>query len=163
MQNNYDSDYDVRLATLAAMGGDTSRHYDSVYDIDLAILAIEEQGGGGGSEIDDEHVSTGTTYSSSKIVELTQGLGFDVEVVESLPATGASKTIYLVPKATSGASDIYDEYLYNEGWEKIGNTQIDLSGYVDSATISHIWSGTQAQYDLLEVKLSNTMYLIKES
>ena len=42
------SDYDVRLATLEAMGGDASKNYPSVYDVDLAILEAVEQGGGGG-------------------------------------------------------------------------------------------------------------------
>ena len=47
----YNSDYDVRLATLGALGGDTAKTYDSVYDIDLAILdAIEHGGGGGGMD-----------------------------------------------------------------------------------------------------------------
>lgn len=41
------SDYDVRLATLGAMGGDVTKHYNSVYDIDLEILRLTEQGGGG--------------------------------------------------------------------------------------------------------------------
>lgn len=41
------SDYDVRLATLEAMGGDASKNYPSVYDVDLAILEAVEQGGGG--------------------------------------------------------------------------------------------------------------------
>ena len=34
------SDYDVRLATLGAMGGDTTKDYASVYDIDLEILNL---------------------------------------------------------------------------------------------------------------------------
>ena len=42
------SDYEVRLATLKSMGGDTTKHYDSVYEIDLAILKIIEEGGLGG-------------------------------------------------------------------------------------------------------------------
>lgn len=44
----YNSDYEVRLATLGALGGDTTKKYDSVYSIDLAILEAIEQGGGGG-------------------------------------------------------------------------------------------------------------------
>ena len=40
----YNSDYDVRLATLGALGGDTAKTYDSVYDIDLAILDAIEHG-----------------------------------------------------------------------------------------------------------------------
>lgn len=38
-------------------------------------------------------------------------------------------TIYFVPK-TGDSSDSYDEYIYvNNAWEKIGNTQVDLSNY----------------------------------
>lgn len=47
----YNSDYSVRLATLGALGGDTTKCYNSVYEIDLAILdAIEHGGGGGGMD-----------------------------------------------------------------------------------------------------------------
>lgn len=46
----YDSDYDVRLATLGALGGDTTRYFDSLYSVDIAILEAIEQGGGGGGE-----------------------------------------------------------------------------------------------------------------
>ena len=38
------SDYDIRLSTLEAIGGDVTKHYDSVYDIDLEILRLTEQG-----------------------------------------------------------------------------------------------------------------------
>lgn len=48
MNNKYDSDYEIRLATLEAMGGDVSKRYDSVYEIDLEILRLTEEGGGGG-------------------------------------------------------------------------------------------------------------------
>ena len=50
----YDSDYEVRLATLKALGGDADREkYDSVYEIDLEILKLTEQGGGSGSAIEE--------------------------------------------------------------------------------------------------------------
>lgn len=52
------------------------------------------------------------------------------EVVQTLPATGEANVIYLVPKATAQTQNIYDEYIYtNNAWEKIGDTEIDLSGY----------------------------------
>lgn len=47
----YNSDYDIRLATLAALGGDTTKKYDSVYSIDLEILKITEAGGSGGGGV----------------------------------------------------------------------------------------------------------------
>lgn len=56
---------------------------------------------------------------------------FDIAVVQELPIQDISThTIYLVPK-TGVTNDVYDEYIrVNNGWEMIGNTQIDLSNYV---------------------------------
>lgn len=59
--------------------------------------------------------------------------GFEYSIVESLPATGEKGTIYLIAH-THGDRDIYDEYIYvSSGWEKIGNTDIDLSGYIEDS------------------------------
>lgn len=85
------------------------------------------------SVIDDESVSTETTYSSSKIKELIQEVGkMEVIVVDNLPTEDINDgAIYLVPK-TEGteASNVKDEYIYTNGnWEKIGDTEIDLSEY----------------------------------
>ena len=71
------SDYNVRLATLEAMGGDTTKHYDSVYEIDLAILKIIEEGGIGGVtqeyvDQQDEAVKGWVNTYYAKIVTLTQ-------------------------------------------------------------------------------------------
>ena len=55
------------------------------------------------------------------------------EKVEELPTTGQSNTIYLVPRTTEEEKNIYDEYIFiNEKWEKIGSTDIDLTGYINS-------------------------------
>lgn len=54
---------------------------------------------------------------------------FDYAVTSTLPASGTKGTIYLVGH-THGTNDIYDEYIYaNNTWEKIGNTDIDLTNY----------------------------------
>ena len=55
--------------------------------------------------------------------------GFEYSVVESLPQTGEKGIIYLVSN-DHGEQDIYDEYIWvNNAFEKIGNTQLDLSSY----------------------------------
>ena len=52
-----------------------------------------------------------------------------IEVVDQLPSTGETNIIYLVKKSGS-APDIHDEYVFVDGkWEKIGDTEIDLSNY----------------------------------
>ena len=56
-----------------------------------------------------------------------------ISVVNSLPTTGQSNVIYLVPKSTSQTNNAYDEYIWvasTSKFEKIGDTEIDLSGYL---------------------------------
>ena len=73
--------------------------------------------------------------------------GVSFEVVQTLPATGDSGTIYLVPKTTALTQNTYDEYIYcNDAWELIGSTDIDLSGYVRSTDMVAI---TNAQIDTI--------------
>lgn len=61
-----------------------------------------------------------------------------------LPVTGTNGVIYLVPNSGT-APNIYDEYIWytdssttpaTSGYEKIGTTAIDLSGYVQFTDIS---------------------------
>lgn len=62
------------------------------------------------------------------------------EKVTSLPATGATGVIYLVAHS-HGTQDIYDEYIWiadTKTFEKIGNTDIDLSGYVKATDLAAI-------------------------
>lgn len=50
------------------------------------------------------------------------------QVVQSLPQTGEEGIIYLVPKANT---DYYTQYIWEgNSWLNIGDTQIDLSGYL---------------------------------
>lgn len=132
----YDSDYEVRLATLEAMGGDVTKHFDSVYEIDLEILKIIQEGGGGGAQIDDTSVSTKTTWSSSKIVSELADAGFDIEIVTELPSVGDPHTIYFIASSSSQTGNVYDEYMYiNDNWEQVGSTAVDLSNYYTKSEI----------------------------
>lgn len=59
------------------------------------------------------------------------------EKVTSLPATGSNGVIYLVAHS-HGTQDIYDEYIWlseTKTFEKIGNTDIDLSAYVKKSEL----------------------------
>jgi len=72
------------------------------------------------------------------------GLNFiNCVVVQTLPTTDISTTtIYLVPKNPSQTDNLYDEYINltgtSAGWEKIGDTEIDLSGYYTSAEVDDL-------------------------
>ena len=65
--------------------------------------------------------------------------GFHAEIVLELPASGQSNILYLVAKSSAASGDGYDEYLYiNGGWERVGSTDIDLSGYVQASEMHAI-------------------------
>ena len=62
------------------------------------------------------------------------------EKVTSLPATGSNGVIYLLAHS-HGTQDIYDEYIWlseTKTYEKIGNTDIDLSAYVKNSELTAI-------------------------
>ena len=63
------------------------------------------------------------------------------EAVDALPTTDIqTNVIYLVPKSTGQTNNAKDEYINldgtTEGWEKIGDTEIDLSGYVTTTALN---------------------------
>lgn len=72
------------------------------------------------------------TYTRQEVLNLIGQLQkLTKEVVNILPVTGEDNVMYLVPKSTAGTSNVYDEYLYiNNAWEKVGDTEIDLTNYV---------------------------------
>ena len=93
---------------------------------------------------------SGTTYdikdatARSQIADIIAA-GLEYVIVTTLPTASASTKgkIYLV-LSNNGTNDYYDEYLTVEGgqgspdyaWEKIGNTDVDLSGYVTDVTLN---------------------------
>ena len=65
--------------------------------------------------------------------------GFHAEIVSELPETGKTNILYLVAKSAAASGDGYDEYLYiNGAWERVGSTDIDLSGYVQASEMHAI-------------------------
>lgn len=79
------------------------------------------------------------TYTQAEVNALIGAIKtIHFEVVQTLPAEGESNVIYLVPHS-HGTNDSYDEYAWvsvsgTYQWEKIGNTDVDLSGYVQKTT-----------------------------
>ena len=74
-----------------------------------------------------QNASQVTTAINAAIAGIS---GIDFEIVQALPATGDTGTIYLVPAGQSATGDIYAEWIYiNSAWEKLGTTSVDLTGY----------------------------------
>lgn len=89
----------------------------------------------------------------------------EIVVLNSLPTADASayatyhNSIVLVPKASAQTSNAKDEYVimrsgsegsYTYAWEKIGDTEIDLSGYLTSVSYD------SASHKLMQTKGGNT-------
>lgn len=72
--------------------------------------------------------------------------GLSFEIVQTLPSTGSAGKIYLI--SNSGTStNVYDEYIYyNNAWEMLGTTAVDLSGYYNTSNLRAI---TNAEIDAL--------------
>lgn len=80
------------------------------------------------------------TYSKTEVNALIESVkNSRFEKVETLPVTGESNVIYLVPRSEEETNNVYDEYIWlDEAWEKIGSTDIDLSGYVTTQALNTI-------------------------
>lgn len=78
-------------------------------------------------------------YVDSAVGAIT---GVEFRKVNTLPATGENGVIYLVPKSgTPPTGNVYEEWIWisaDSSFEKIGETTIDLSNYVQSSDLVEI-------------------------
>lgn len=80
-----------------------------------------------------------TTAVDNALASITS---ISYSIVSSLPASGETGVIYLVAH-THGTKDVYDEYIWTgSDFEKIGNTDIDLSNYVQKGDYTPITNAT---------------------
>lgn len=84
-----------------------------------------------------------TTAVGEAVADIT---GIKFEVVTALPSAGVAGTIYL--KSNNGsAPNSHDEYIWvNGAWEKIGTTDVDLTGYLKKTDMVAI---TNAEIDAM--------------
>lgn len=69
------------------------------------------------------------SYVDEAVSDIT---GVEFRVVQTLPQTGEAGVIYLVSNSGTG-TNVYDEYIWvSNAFEKIGTTDVDLSGYVQA-------------------------------
>ena len=93
---------------------------------------------------------TDVTRALDRLADVIAGAaaaGMHFEVYDELPATGESNVIYLIPRESTETGNIYDEYIWteNEGFEKIGSTDVDLSGYVTTTDLATALNGYVAK------------------
>lgn len=89
------------------------------------------------------------TYTKDEVAALIGAIQqFHYEIVATLPATGEGNVLYLVGPTGSG-SDRYEEYVYaNNQFTKIGDTSIDLSGYVTTTALNTALAAYTTSADL---------------
>lgn len=84
----------------------------------------------------DDKADKSTTYTKQQVDDaITNAIAgvtqIQFSVVQALPATGEAGVIYLIANG-----NVYDEYIYvNNAFEKLGSTDVDLSGYVQTSQL----------------------------
>lgn len=105
---------------------------------DVADAAMPKAGGAFTGAVTVQAPTENMNPATKKYVDDAIGgiTGVEFKVVDKLPTTGEAGVIYLVAHA-HGTGDIYDEYIWvTDKFEKIGNTDIDLSDYVTTQVLS---------------------------
>lgn len=136
------------VADITKLQGDVTKLENALEDVKkVANAAMPKSGGTFTGAINlhaaptEDMQAANKKYVDDSIGKLT---GIEFQIVESLPTTGKKGVIYLVahnneegnPAHNPSDKDIYDEYIWvTDKFEKIGNTDIDLSAYAKSADV----------------------------
>jgi len=94
------------------------------------------------------------TYTKAEVAALIGAIQqFHYEIYPALPQSGESNVLYLIGPTGSG-SDRYEEYVYsNNTFTKIGDTSIDLSGYVTTSALNTALADYATTQDLEDSKV----------
>lgn len=108
---------------------------------------------------------TNNAYYWAQVAQRASGGGLTIEVVAELPTTDISVTkIYLVPSTDPETQNVKDEYVNldgtTSGWELIGSTKIDLSGYYTKTQIDEIIQGVK---DYADSKVAELKTYVQEN
>lgn len=79
------------------------------------------------------------TYTKTEVDSRVSAIPkFSIDVVDTLPTSGSSETVYLV-KTGETSPDLYTEYIYvNGAWEKLGTQTTDLTDYVKNEELANV-------------------------
>ena len=125
---------DVAVKGLAALA-----YKASLSKSDVGLGSVENKGldtavtSGSGNYITSGAVKTAIDNAISGVTQ------FDIikyDSFDELPATGKKGVIYIIAHSHSDSNDSYDEYIWNTAletpaYEKIGNTDVNLTNYVN--------------------------------
>ena len=143
LKATYDADGDGVVDNAKALNGHEDSYFAKATDIPTktsqltndssftTMSAVEKKGYQTASQV--------TSAITTAIAGVTQ---FDMQVVKNLPTTGKNGVIYLISHAHD-TNDSYDEYIWvtngsTSNFEKLGNTDINLSAYVKTKDLVSI-------------------------
>lgn len=152
------------VADVTKLQGDVANLEKALKDVEKVANAAMPKSGGiftGAITLHDapteDMQAANKKYVDDSIGKLT---GIEFQIVESLPTTGKKGVIYLVahnnedgnPAHNPSDKDIYDEYIWvTDKFEKIGNTDVDLSAYAKSADVDTKISTEIGKLDVAEI------------
>lgn len=152
------------VADITKLQGDVANLEKALEDVEKVANAAMPKSGGTFTGVINLHAAptedmqaANKKYVDDSIGKLT---GIEFQIVESLPTTGKKGVIYLVahnnedgnPAHNPSDKDIYDEYIWvTDKFEKIGNTDVDLSAYAKSADVDTKISTEIGKLDVDEI------------
>ena len=115
---------------LKAKGSTSAPEWDSVANVMAAYATVDalNQAIGGITQMDYTVAWNGS--SAPTVADIPSGVKvtYNGTAYTGTKSSGDKGKIYLVHHS-HGTGDAYDEYMYFGAWEKIGNTDVDLSGH----------------------------------
>lgn len=154
LKSTYDTDGDGVVDNAAKLGGQTPSYYAKAEDIPLKLSDLANDENFIDSTVSNlaNYYKKTETYTQDEVNTLIGNLAtIDIQAVDNLPVSGKSNVIYLVPKDSAQTNNTKDEYLWTgTAFEKIGDTEIDLSNYLtktgnaSDTTVTFTQAGTRA-------------------
>lgn len=116
----------------------TEKGYQTAQQVETAITGKGYQTA---SQV--ESAITGKGYQTASQVQSAISAAGHLKraIVESLPEVGSAdeNTVYMVLSDGAEGENIYEEWMVIEGaWERIGSTDVDLSGYLQETDMVEI-------------------------
>ena len=138
---------------LARAAGEEAPELEPKTRIEMFLQAIAEGGGGGGgggttnyNQLSNKPQINSVTLSGNKTTSQLGLAGEDIIVYgDTTPASGNKLWVAATPSEEVELAEMDD-----------------LEGFVESTSVTTIWTGTQAQYDAIQTKDPDTLYLIEE-
>ena len=164
LKSVYDVDDDGVVdsaANAAKLGGQLPAYYENVLTaikVNGTVQTITDKGVDIAVPTNNNQLTNGAGYQTASQVESAiTGKGYQTAPqvaaaisaaghlkrlkVDALPDAGEAdaQTIYLVPAEKSDTGNVYDEFMVIDGaWERIGSTQVDLTGYVQEDDLTEL-------------------------